>query len=213
MIVWIIEMAASSTELTGFVLTGGASRRMGTPKHELMLGGETLLARTLRRAMTVARPVMVLGPADRTRGLDAGLAVRALPDELPGRGPLGAIYTGLSHTHTEFNLFLSCDLPFMDPRFLRYLAAIAHSTAADVTLARTPREGYQPLAAIYRRCALPAVRRSLASGQNKITAFFRRVNVTVIDWPELARAGFRPSIFDNLNTRGDYARAVRKIGG
>jgi molybdopterin-guanine dinucleotide biosynthesis protein A len=213
MIVWIIEMAASSTELTGFVLAGGASRRMGSPKHELVLGGETLLARTVRRAMRVARPVMVLGPPDRTRGLDAGLAVRALPDELPGRGPLSAIHTGLSHTHTEFNLFLSCDLPFMEPRFLHYLAAIAHATGADVTLARTPREGYQPLAAIYRRRALPAVRRSLANGQNRITRFFRHVQLTVIDLPELARAGFRSSIFDNLNTREDYARAARRIDG
>ena len=212
-VVWIIEMALRPTELTGFVLAGGASRRMGSPKHELVLAGESLLARTLRRSRQVARPVHVLGPPDRRRGLDAAFDVRALADDLAGRGPLGAIYTGLCHTRTEFNLFLSCDLPFMDSRFLRYLAAAAGITRADVTLARTPREGYQPLAAIYRRRALPAVRRSLANGQNKITAFFRRVQVTVIDWPDLARAGFRPSIFDNLNTREDYARAVRKIDG
>jgi molybdopterin-guanine dinucleotide biosynthesis protein A len=215
-------MSAPSEQLTGFILAGGASRRMGSPKHELMIEGETLLARTLRRARRVAHPVIVLGLPERVRALDAGatasgaaldLATEVLRDDLPGRGPLGAIYTGLRHTHTEFNLFLSCDLPFIEPRYLAYVTAIAQAAQADVTLARTPHEGYQPLAAIYRRRSLAAVRRSLERGQNKVTGFFPWVRIRVIESPELARAGFRQSIFDNLNTREDYARAVRKLDG
>ena len=209
----IIAVTGYSTELTGFVLAGGASRRMGSPKHELLFGGETLLARTLRRIRRVARSVLVLGPPERVSALAMPFEVQALPDELAGRGPLGAIYTGLCHTRTEFNLFLSCDLPFIEPRFLRYLTGTAQDTQADVTLARTPHDGYQPLAAIYRRRSLPAIRRSLAQGQNKIRMFLRWVDVQVVEWPNLERAGFRKSIFDNLNTREDYAHALRKLDG
>jgi molybdopterin-guanine dinucleotide biosynthesis protein A len=205
-------MTARTSELAGFVLAGGKSRRMGIPKHELVLGGETLLARTLRRARRVAHPLIVLGPPERAHTPDLEFDVKVLPDELPGRGPLGAIYTGLCHTRTEFNLFLSCDLPFMQPRFMRRLAAAAQETEADVTLARTPLEGYQPLAAIYRRRSLPALRRSLLQGHYKIAIFFRWVHLAVLEWPELARDGFRQSIFDNLNTKEDYARAVRRLG-
>jgi molybdopterin-guanine dinucleotide biosynthesis protein A len=207
-------MAGPLSELTGFVLAGGASRRMGTPKHELILDGETLLARTLRRARLVARRVVVLGPPDRIRPIDAATSTdfQVLPDDPPGRGPLGAIQSGLRHTRTELNLFLSCDLPFMEARFLHYLAKCARQSGADATLARTPNEGYQPLAAIYRRRSLPAIRRSLLNGRNKITTFLPWVRVRVIEWPEMARGGFHPSIFDNLNTREDYARAIRKLG-
>ena len=176
---------------------------MGRPKHALILDGETLLTRAVRRAGSVAGRVYVLGPPDRTHGLD----LVALPDELPGTGPLGAIFTGLKHTRTEFNFFLSCDVPFMEVRLLRYLARQALDSAADVTLPETPSEGYQPLSAIYRRRALPAVRRSLAAGRNKIASFFPNVELRVLCWPELARAGFRASIFDNLNTPVDYERA------
>jgi molybdopterin-guanine dinucleotide biosynthesis protein A len=154
---------------------------------------------------------MVLGPPERLQPSDGAFGV--LPDDLPGHGPLGAIYTGLRHTRTEFNLFLSCDVPFMETLFLRYLASMAQESQADVTLARTPHEGYQPLAAIYRRRALPAIRWNLDRSQNKITAFLRWVKVRVMEWPELARAGFRVSIFDNLNTREDYGRAVLKLEG
>lgn len=199
-------MAERFAELTGFVLVGGASRRMGRPKHELVLEGETLLTRAVRRARSVAGRVCILGPADRAEGLD----LVALPDELPGTGPLGAIYTGLMHTRTEFNLFLSCDMPFMEARFLRRLAQQGFESCADVTLAETPRDGYQPLGAIYRRRALPAVRWSLANGQNKVTGFFPRVRLCVLRWPELVRAGFPPSIFENLNTIEDYERAASK---
>jgi molybdenum cofactor guanylyltransferase len=199
-------MAERFAELTGFVLAGGASRRMGQPKHELILEGETLLMRSVRRARSVAGRVCILGPKDRARGMD----LIALPDELPGSGPLGAIYTGLNYTRTEFNLFLSCDVPFIEVRLLRYLARQAIASAADVTLAETPHHGYQTLSAVYRRRTLPAVRRNLATDRNKIASFFPKVHVRVLRWPELARAGFKPSSFDNLNTIEDYERAVIK---
>jgi molybdenum cofactor guanylyltransferase len=200
-------MAQRFPELTGFVLAGGASRRMGRPKHALRLGGETLLTRAVRMMWSVAGRVYILGPTDRAHGLD----LVALSDELPGCGPLGAIYTGLIHTRTEFNLFLGCDVPFMQVPFLRYLVQQALDSRADVTLAATPHHGYQPLSAIYRRCALPAVRRSLVAGRNKVASFFPTVRLRVLLWPELARAGFRPSIFDNLNTPADYEGALRRV--
>lgn len=195
------------TELTGFVLAGGASRRMGRPKHELMLDGETLLARAVRLARSVAGTVAILGPVDRARGLD----VPAFPDEVAGRGPLGAVYTGLCHSHTRLSLFLSCDLPFMEAGFVEYLASQAIGSGADATVAETPGHGYQPLAAIYSRRALPAVRASLANGQNKMTSFYARIKLRVLGWPEIARLGFRRSIFDNLNTAKEYRTAVQRL--
>jgi len=155
---------------------------------------------------SVAGRVCILGP----EALALGLDLKTLPDELPGSGPLGAIYTGLLHTHTEYNLFLSCDVPFMRARFLGCLARQALDSGADATLAATPRDGYQPLCAVYRRRVFPAVRRSLAAGRNKVVGFFPMVRVRVLQWPELARAGFLPSIFDNLNTLADYERAADK---
>ncbi|HXJ93117.1 MAG TPA: molybdenum cofactor guanylyltransferase [Terriglobia bacterium] len=200
-------MAERFAELTGFVLMGGASRRMGQPKHQLIFEGETLLTRAARKLRSVAGRVYLLGAPDRARGLD----LLALPDDLPGSGPLGAIYTGLLHTRTEFNLFLSCDVPFMQARFLRHLARRALDSLADVTLAATPRHGYQPLCAVYRRRALPAVRRSLAAGRRKVASFFPTVQVRVLLWPELDRAGFRRIIFDNLNTPADYVGALKRV--
>jgi molybdopterin-guanine dinucleotide biosynthesis protein A len=200
-------MTMRFVELTGFVLAGGAGTRMGRPKQDLLLGGETLLARMVRRAQTVARSVIVLGPTE----CGSVLGVPIFPDEIAGHGPLGAIYTGLNRTRTEYNLFLSCDLPFIEARFLSFLARRALDSRAGATLAQAQDRRWQPLAAIYRRCAAGAVLLSLERGRNKMTSFLKAVRLELVKWPELARAGFRASIFDNVNTLEDYARARARV--
>ncbi len=204
-------------DVTGFVLAGGASRRMGRPKAALVLGGETMLERQVRLLGSVSRTVVVLGPAAGS-GISEGLirslvphGVPVIPDELPGRGPLGGIYTGLRRTRTEFNLFLGCDLPFMPARFLRALCEWALGSGADVTVPESPARGLEPLAAVYRRRALPIVRASLRRGQNKVTSFYPCVRCLVLRWPEIARSGFSARIFDNINTPEDYQRALRRV--
>jgi molybdopterin-guanine dinucleotide biosynthesis protein A len=203
--------------MTGFVLTGGASRRMGRPKSNLVIEGETMLARQVRLLLSVSRTVAVVGRVAGLEGLRApavsalGREVPLLPDELPGRGPLGGIYTGLLRTRTEFNLFLGCDLPLMEARFLRYLAARATACGADVTAPESSDHRLQPLVAVYRRRARAAVRSSLACGANKVVGFYRRVHCDVLTWTEIARAGFPTSIFANMNTPADYEKAVRRL--
>lgn len=176
---------------------------MGRPKAELVLGGETMLARQLRLLRTVCRSVAVVGPS----AGHPGLGVAVFPDELPGRGPLGGIYTGLQRSHTDFSLFVSCDLPYLEARFLHYLARRAVECQADVTVPQSPRSGFEPLCAIYRRRVLKVIRACLEAGENKTTAFFPHVFCCVISWPEIARAGFTSRIFANMNTRADYETA------
>jgi molybdenum cofactor guanylyltransferase len=211
-------MANQRLFITGFVLAGGSSRRMGRPKEMLVVAGETMLSRQLRLLCAVSRSVAVvgwrgIGPGWRTSNNADNLVdcPAALPDLLPGRGPLAGIYTGLSWTRTEFNLFLGCDLPFIELRFLRYLSKLALSCQADVTVPVSREHGYQPLCAVYRRRALPLIRASLARGENKVSRFFPDVHCRVVSWPELARTGFRARMFDNMNTPEDYEAAQRRL--
>ena len=123
-----------------------------------------MLVRQVRLLTAVSRAVVVVGPSASSERL--GTVIRSLaptdvsviPDQLPGRGPLGGIYTGLLHTRTEFSLFLGCDLPFMEDRFLRYLSERAIACGADATVPESVEHRLQPLAAVYRRRALGATR-------------------------------------------------------
>lgn len=193
--------------ISGFVLAGGESRRMGRAKDQLVVGGEKMLDRQIRLLHAVARPVAVLGPAERLGRPD----VPVIPDKQPGLGPLGGIATALAATRTEYNLFLGCDLPFITAQFLRFLCDKALASEADVTVPESPRQRLHPTCAVYRRRARGAVRASLEAGNFRVRAFFPRVECLVLSWPEIARHGFHPRIFDNMNTPADYEAAKRLL--
>jgi molybdopterin-guanine dinucleotide biosynthesis protein A len=193
--------------ITGFVLAGGASRRMGRPKHQLELGGETLLARQVRLLHVVCASVSVItSPENHAAIRTAGFPT--LRDLIPHCGPLGGMYTGLSISRTEFNLFLGCDCPFVAVRFLRFLCRQALATAAQVTIPLCDHDRYEPLCAVYRRSARVAIRASLLRGDYKISSFFRHVVRETIRLPELKVMGFNEQMFANLNTPEDYQKAV-----
>ena len=100
-------------EITGFVLAGGSSKRMGRSKAHLLIGHETMVERQIHLLRSLCRSVAVLGPPEAFKGI----SVPVFTDTFPVRGPLAALYTGLLRTHSEYNLFLGCDLPFMSVRF------------------------------------------------------------------------------------------------
>lgn len=189
--------------VSGWVLAGGESRRMGRRKELLELGGQTMLERQLALLRAVSRPVAVLGTPE---SLPAS-GVPVIADERPGLGPLGGIATALGVTRTEYNLVLGCDLPLMRTEFLRFLVRRALASRADVTVPESPREGFHPTCAVYRRRALPVIRASLAAGNYAVRSFFPHVKVRLVGWPEIARAGFGAAIFSNMNTPEDYRSA------
>jgi molybdenum cofactor guanylyltransferase len=194
-------------EVSGFVLAGGASRRMGRPKQRLMLCGETMLERQYRLLSGVCGSVAVVGSHENPANRD----FPAFEDFIPSRGPLGGIYTGLLAARTEYNLFLGCDLPFMEAGFLRLLCRRAVETGADVTVPNCGRVAYEPLSAVYRRRVRGIIRARLLRGENKTTAFFSGVRCEFIGLQEMARAGFGRWIFTNMNTPADYEAARKAV--
>jgi len=190
------------SEVSGFVLAGGASRRMGTDKAGLLVGGERLVDRQIRLLRAVCGAVAIIGPPARF----SGAGVQIYEDEVPGQGPLGGIRTGLQRARTEFSLFLGCDMPFMEARFLRYLCRQAMATPALATVP-PPRAGLRyPICLVLRRRALARVRYCLESGQNQVGRFLSRTPRRAITEAEFARARFLTRIFCNLNTPEDYRR-------
>ncbi len=191
----------------GYVLAGGAGRRLGGPKGALVLAGETLVARQLRLLGMVARPLGVVGAA----GEGTAPGVPVLEDVWRGRGPLAGILTALGRTSCEFNLLVACDLPFLSPRLLEVVCRRALETQADVTVPESPGGRREPLCAVYRRRLRAVIGAQLEAGRNKIDRFFPRVRTERIRWPELERHGFSRRIFDNINTRRDYQQAALRL--
>jgi len=195
------------SEVSGFILAGGASRRMGIDKAKLLLGSESMVDRQIRLLRSFCGSVVIVGPPERFPDVD----IQVYEDEIPGQGPLGGLHTGLRRARTEFSLFLSCDMPLMDVRFLRYLCRQAIVSRAPATVPSPGGKGAYPLCMVLRRSVLSTLRASLAMGQNRVGRFLKKVRRRTITRAEFARAGFSPRIFYNANTPEDYEKVRQQF--
>jgi molybdopterin-guanine dinucleotide biosynthesis protein A len=193
--------------LTGFVLAGGKSTRMGKDKAALPFGGKTLLDTALAVVRAVAQEAYIVGSPELYSGYGPTFA-----DIFPGCGPLGGIHTALSHTKTEFNLVLGVDTPFLSTKLLAYLAERALASRAMVT-APVIKAYPQPLCAVYTRDFLSIAGTALKAGHYKIVPLFPEGRVLLIEEAELARFAFTAEMFDNLNTPEDLEHARHRVPG
>ena len=194
--------------ISGFVLAGGESRRMGLPKQGLVLNGETMLERQIHLLQGVCRNVSVVGPPVEL----APSELPFIPDLLQGRGPLGGIHAALSASRAEFNLIVACDLPSLQTRFLQHLARVALRAGADVTIPEDKTRRLLPVCAVYRKRTLGMIRGRLAQDLNKADGYFRNARLHVVTWREILRAGFSAHIFDNINRPEEFEAARRRLG-
>jgi molybdopterin-guanine dinucleotide biosynthesis protein A len=190
------------SDLSGFVLAGGRSSRMGSDKAFLQFDGRTLLARALDRLCAVAPEVRIVGPHAKFGAYGA-----VVEDVYTGRGPLAGIHAALSSSTRELNLVLAVDLPFITESLLRFLVEQARASDAVVTVPRIA-GGFQPLCAVYRRRFVSVTAAALEAGKNKIDALFTAATTRVLEEPELSRFAFGAAMFENLNTPEDLRRVI-----
>jgi molybdenum cofactor guanylyltransferase len=183
----------------GFVLAGGRSSRMGQDKALLMLGGEPLIMRAIRKLGETCDDVAIAGGADELWSFG-----RVIPDGNPGRGPLGGIVAALEQSSYEWNLFLSVDAPFVPISAFKAMLSMTSGFQGVCVMPQT--DGVkQPLCAVYSRRAVEVLRKELAGGRWKVTqAIAAAGEVKILEFED---AGW----FANLNTPEEFAEAEKHL--
>jgi molybdopterin-guanine dinucleotide biosynthesis protein A len=200
-------MVTAQHDVTAFVLAGGKSARMGSDKAFVQLNGRTLLERALETARAVTPEVIVVGERNKFSRYAS-----AVDDVFRDRGPLGGIHAALAVTATDLNLILALDLPFIEPKFLKYLFTRALEVRQTDALVVLPNAGggWQPLCAIYRKEFGRFAEEALKRGENKIDRIFPGIRVLAIEEAEIVKAGFSVGMFRNLNTPEELERAKKR---
>lgn len=160
--------------LSGVVLAGGSSRRMGTDKAVLRWHGRRLVDRAVDCLSAVADDVVVAAGA---RQLD-GLAVPQVADRPPEIGPLGGIAAGLAAGAGDLVCVLAVDLPYADPVLFASLAAIWQGEAAVIP---SWRGRPQPLHAVWSAAAGPALGVLVQEGVRSVSDATAGLGATVVD--------------------------------
>lgn len=194
--------------VSGIVLAGGSGKRMGRDKASLMLGSETLLARTLRVLRSVTGDMIVVGPSSRQHMV---LGATVVTDEWPGAGPLGALVTGLGACSADLAFVTACDLPLLRSAVVDYV--VDRALSVDVEAVIPVVGGYaQTLHAVYRRSAEPALRRcmeQLPAKRRTLRHAIESLTVRWIDELDLRTVDPDLSSFHNVNTEDEWREFER----
>ena len=149
-------------QLTGAVMAGGASRRMGRDKALLILDGEPLWLRQtwVLRAAGAGHVGIVRQRQQVALVVTPGISLWY--DAVVGAGPLAGLQAALNACTTDWLAVLATDMPRIDAGWFQWLGEFCHPGCG--ALARQPDGGHEPLAAIYPGTALVEVTRRLHDG-------------------------------------------------
>jgi molybdopterin-guanine dinucleotide biosynthesis protein A len=198
------EPALRERTLTGAVLAGGRSCRLGKDKCALVLGAENvdMLTRTARLVQRVLGAVHIVGREHP--------AFPFLLDDVPGKGPVGAVTTFLRQRKNSC-LVLSCDLPFMDERVLFLLVNAWKRRKPGIlqTLFRHTATGKREnLVAVYEPGALRYLEPCLRDDLLKIDLAVPNEFRCFVPVPPYAE-----DAFFNINTPDNLREALRRMAG
>ena len=137
--------------MTGVILSGGKSLRMGEDKAFLKIGGTPIIERTIELLQELFAETIVI---TNQREQYHYLGVNVFEDLIPNLGALGGLYTGIARSSFPYSFVVACDMPFL------HRAVIEHLTEQtgdfDVIIPKTE-DGLQPLHALYSKGCLRAI--------------------------------------------------------
>lgn len=197
------------TRIGGVVLCGGQSSRMGRPKAWLPFGNELMLPRVVRLLRQAVTPIVVVAAAEQKLPFLRS-EIEIIRDTEPGRGPLQGLAAGLEalRGRADAAYVSSCDVPFLQPAFVRRLIELL----GDFVICVPEVGGYRhPLAAVYRIEAAAAAARLLAEDRLRPTFLFDEMPTRIIPPEELADADPTFQSLRNLNTPADYEAALHDL--
>lgn len=193
--------------ITGVLLAGGRSTRMGVDKRLLEVEGQTLLARALGVLDEVFDQVLV-SFADR----DSAVAVaghRVVYDLLPNCATLGGLYSALTVAETEWLFAVACDMPLVESVVVDSLVRRCAGADYVVPVLST---GPQPMHACYRKTCLPVLKRMAEAGDLRLQALMEDPTLHGLQVSEAELLALDPHLrsFINVNTPADL-EMVRKL--
>lgn len=216
----VLQMSMQAIDqagVTGVVLCGGVSRRMGTDKGKLVLGDETLVARAIRALSPVSSEV-VLSCGSEPKYSDLGL--RLVFDSEPDAGPLAGIASSMDACDSDWLAVLACDLPHVVAAVPSALLAHASSRGLDVCMLSSAGQ-VEPLIAVYHRNCSGPIHEAMGEGFRRVDSFHsyaasdgRALSVGTLDVSELPSELSGLDVSMNLNTPAQFAAAQSlAIGG
>lgn len=178
-------------QITGVVLAGGESSRMGEDKSLLLFRKQQLISFSIEALKPFCQDLLISSNHTAHQNFD----YPCISDEHKKIGPIAGIQSALKNSKTDYVIVLPCDSPMVKQQFVEFL--ISQITEDLDALVPKYGEHLEPLFAIYHRRILPIVEDQIENKNYRLTSLLERINTKTIEVQDR-------SCFVNINTPEDY---------
>ena len=189
--------------MTGLIMAGGKSRRLGQDKRFLMLGGKTCLQRVLQAYQGLFDEILVV--ADVKEPFQS-MGLHVVEDLIPGRATLGGLYTGLRHAAGDRVFASAVDMPCLSAETIRIV--LEQADQGDIVIPDLNGK-LQPMHAVYSKACLPYLMELVEASRLKVQELCAIPGLRLHRIPQSVFERVDPELrsFFNINTPEDLALA------
>ena len=188
-------MKPELNQITSIILAGGKSSRMGQDKGFLGLEGKPMIQYGIETAQRLSNHIVVIANNKSYHSL----GVPVFPDVYINKGPLGGIHSGLTHSKTDWNWVIGCDMPQINTGIVKYLLNHLGKHQIVVPLWKGMA---QPLCALYNKDCVDELESCIKKGELKMSHVLSTLKVKFINITEDLDF-YSPFLFTNLNDQQD----------
>jgi molybdopterin-guanine dinucleotide biosynthesis protein A len=160
--------------ITGIILAGGKSTRMGYDKGFISFNGKTFIQYSIDALNPLVDDIIIVSHDHKYDSFN----LKRVDDLIENSGPLAGIYTGLYHSKTTNNIVLSCDIPMINQVILKELIQ-QNTDSIDVTLIESNNK-QMPLIALYKKDCMYKCLELLNIGEKRLKTLIQHLNSKTI---------------------------------
>lgn len=185
-------------DVTGVILAGGQSKRMGSNKAFIEVRGLPIIERTVALFNKIFNDVIIAANDVETYcGLDALIVTDVYKDA----ATLGGIYTGLFHSQTPYSFVVACDMPFLDADTIKRTLKLNDYDATVPFI----NGKLHAMHAVYSQRCLKKIEGMITTGNLRVSDLFPMLRAKKLVEADFAGLPILSSI-ENVNTPEDLSR-------
>jgi len=187
--------------ITGIILAGGKSSRMGTDKCFLKTNNQTFLEKTIKIIEAFTTNILISGENKKFKHLGYDI----ITDEYKDCGPIGGIFSALKYSKSEVNIIAPCDMPYLNADLFKFLISKLDNYDAVVPIFK---DKVEPLIIVLRKRTIDILEEQIKSRKFKILTFIEKINTRFVEINS-DLSFYSDYLFDNINKPDDLEHYLK----
>ncbi|MBT3207716.1 MAG: molybdenum cofactor guanylyltransferase [Bacteroidetes bacterium] len=190
-------------KITGIILAGGNSSRMGENKALINFNGKRIIDHVYGTISSFCEEIII---STNSHDFDF-LQARIVADEIKNIGPIAGIYSALKKSSNKLNIIVSCDMPYISADLLKYLI----TSSENYEIAIPKHDGInEPITGKFLKHTYKFFENAINDGIHSppkviCNSKLKEVSIT----PDLDF--YSEKLFVNINDKKDLSKALKKI--